>query len=223
MKRSFRAALALGMAVLAMGATANWNTRIVETAAGHRIGNPDAQVKLVAFESYTCPHCGEFERQAEGALRILYINSGKLSLEVRHIIRDPVDLTVAMLANCGPSEKFFGNHTAFMVGQTTWLNKVASASQATTQRWSTGAQDARRRAIAQDLGLYQVMAGRGYERAELDRCLNDNAMARKLAEQSAANSATPGFEGTPSFTINGTLQDHVHSWRALQPLIDSKL
>jgi protein-disulfide isomerase len=223
MKRRLRAALALGMAVLTIGATPNWNTEAVETATGHRVGNPDAKVKLVALESYTCPHCGEFERQGEGALRIVYIHSGDLSLEVRHVIRDPVDLTVAMLANCGPPSKFFANHAAFMLGQKAWLDKAANATQGQLNRWNGGTMVARRKAIAGDLGLYTVMANRGYERPEVDRCLSDDAVARKLAEQSETNGAIPGFEGTPSFLINGTLQDRVHTWRQLQPLIDQRL
>jgi len=223
MKGRLRAVLALGMAVLAIGATPNWNNEVVETRAGHRVGNPDAKVKLVAFESYTCPACGNFERQAEGALRIVYIHSGNLSLEVRHIIRDPVDLTVAMLTNCGPASKFHMNHAAFMLGQASWLNKAANASEATTNRWYTGDEATRRRNIAQDLDFYAVMANRGYERTEVTRCLNDNAMAKKLADQAIANGATEGVEGTPSFAINGAVLEHVHSWRALQPLIDRGL
>jgi protein-disulfide isomerase len=215
--------LALGMAALAIGATPNWNTEIVETAAGHRVGNPDAKIKLVAYESYTCPHCGEFERQGEGALRIVYIHGGNLSFEVRHIIRDPVDLTVAMLANCGPPGKFFGNHAAFMLGQASWLNKATDATQATRNRWTSGAQDARRRAIAQDLNLYAVMANRGYERPEIDRCLNDNAKAKALADRSKANGETPGVDGTPTFAINGTVLANVHTWRTLQAALDQRL
>jgi protein-disulfide isomerase len=223
MKRMVRAALALGMAVLAIGATPNWNNEVIETAAGHRVGNPDAKVKLIAFESYTCPACGNFERQGEGALRIVYIHSGDLSLEVRHIIRDPVDLTVAMLTNCGAPSKFFANHAAFMLGQASWLNKVSAASESTQSRWTTGAQNVRRRNIAQDLGLYTIMANRGYERVEVDRCLNDNTKADAMAKQSAANGNTPGFDGTPSFMINGTMLEHVHGWRPLQQQIDQRL
>ena len=216
MKGIFRAAVVLGMAAMAIGATPNWNTQVVKTTAGHRVGNPDAEVKLVAYESYTCPHCGEFERQGEGALRIVYIHGGKLSLEVRHIIRDPVDLTVAVLANCGPADKFFGNHAAFMLGQNAWLDKVQKASKGQVDRWNSGTMSARRKAIASDLGLYTVMANRGYERPEVDRCLNDNAKAEALAK-------TPGVDGTPTFAINGTVLDNVHTWRTLQPAIDGRL
>jgi len=223
MKSGLRAVLALLLAIPVMGATPVWNNEIIETAAGHRVGNPEAAVRIVAFESYTCPACGNFERQGEGALRIVYIHSGKVSLEVRHIIRDSVDLTVAMLVNCGPADKFFANHAAFMLSQGAWLNKATNPQQTTSQRWTSGTNDARRRNIAQDLGFYTVMTNRGYQRPEVDRCLNDNAMAKKLSDQSVSNRETPGFDGTPSFSINGVMQEHVHGWLALQKIIDGRL
>ncbi len=223
MKRIFRTALVLGMAAIAIGATPNWNNEVIKTAGGHRVGNPDAKVKLVAYESYTCPHCGEFERQGEGALRIVYIHGGDLSLEVRHIIRDPIDLTVAVLANCGSPDKFFGNHAAFMLGQNAWLDKADKATKGQVDRWNSGTMSARRRAIAADLGFYTVMANRGYERPEVDRCLNDNVKADALSRQSKANGDTPGVDGTPTFAINGTVLDDVHTWRSLQTALDGRL
>ncbi|HSG35409.1 MAG TPA: thioredoxin domain-containing protein [Sphingomonadaceae bacterium] len=225
MKGLFRAAMALGAAVLAMGQAPapNWNTQFVETSGGHRVGNPAAKVKLTAFESYTCPHCANFEREAEGALRVVYIHSGNLSLEVRHIIRDPIDLTVAMLANCGPKEKFFDNHRVFMLSQSTWLAGAVNPSQARLNRWTSGDPAARRRNIAQDLGLYAIMENRGYTQSEANQCINDDAMARKLATDSAANGETYGVRGTPSFAINGTVLENVHTWQSLSAKIDERL
>jgi protein-disulfide isomerase len=223
MKRLLRAALVVGLAAIAIGAAPNWNTEVIKTAAGHRVGNPDAKLKLVAFESYTCPHCGEFEREGEGALRIVYIHGGNLSLEVRHIIRDPVDLTAAVLVNCGTPDKFFANHAAFMLGQRAWLGKMQSATQGQVARWNSGTFSARRQAIASDLGFYAIMANRGYERPEIDRCLTDNAAADALSRQAKTNGDTPGVDGTPTFALNGTVLDNVHTWRSLQTALDGRL
>jgi len=225
MRGLLRALAALGAAALAMGQTPapNWNTQYAQTDGGHRVGNPAAKVKLTAFESYTCPHCGHFEQEAEGTLRIAYIHSGEMSLEVRHIIRDPIDLTVAMLTNCGDPNKFFDNHRAFMLGQNFWMTKWQRATQATIARWNTGEGMARRRALAEDLGFYSVMANRGYDRPQVDRCLNDETMARKLAEQSSADGKKFGVDSTPSFAINGKVLVGTHTWDDLRPKIDAGL
>ncbi len=67
------------------------------------------------------------------------------------------------------------------------------------------------------------MAVNGYERTELDRCLADEALARKLANSTQADVQAFGIQGTPSFAINGTLVKDVHGWSALQPPLDAAM
>ena len=216
------AALA-GAALFAVAANApNWNTVVAEVDGAHRIGNPKAEVSLIEFVSYTCPHCGEFARGGEGALQLAYIGPGKVSFEVRHMVRDPVDLTATMLARCGPAAKFPRNHAAFMYAQNTWLAAAAKATKGQQQRWSTGDGGTRRRAIANDLGFYKIMEGRGYRRTEVDACLTDDAAARSIAETSARDAEAWKISGTPSFVINRTLLAGTHDWRTLQPQLEAR-
>lgn len=215
-------AAALALAALPLSDAAgqqgggNWLVTVAATDGGHRIGNPDAKVKLTEFVSYTCPHCAAFTRESEGVLKIGYIQPGNVSVEVRHLIRDPVDLTVAMLVNCGPVDKFPGNHDAFMLGQDEWIAPLAKMTAAQRQRWTTGDGASRRRAIAGDFHFYEIMERRGYSRSEADRCLADEATARELAENSAKDWELPGIGGTPSFAINGVVMPGTHVWSALE-------
>jgi hypothetical protein len=193
----------------------NWDTVVVETDYGHRVGNPDAKVKLTQFFSYTCPHCAEFAQQGEGAIKLGYLMPGKVSVEYRHLIRDPVDLTVGMLVNCGATAKFTGNHEAFILGQSRWIAPLARSTSAQQQRWRTpGAVG--RRSIATDFGFYAIMERRGYRRTDVDRCLADDGMATRLAETSAREWDRPGVDSTPSFAINGVVMPGTHNWAALE-------
>jgi protein-disulfide isomerase len=79
-----RATLLL-LAALALPATANaaappranWMAlSVVTPEGGHRLGNPDAAIKLVEWVSYTCPHCATFQKAADTPLRMSYVNSG---------------------------------------------------------------------------------------------------------------------------------------------------
>ncbi len=193
----------------------NWDTVVAETDSGHRVGNPDAKVKLVEFFSYTCPHCGEFAQQGEGAIKLGYLAPGRISVEYRHLIRDPVDLTVGMLVNCGGTAKFTGNHEAFILGQSRWIAPLARPTPAQLQRWRT-AGAAGRRSIAADFGFYAIMERRGYRRTDVDRCLADDAVATRLAETSAREWNRPGVDSTPSFAINGVVMPGTHTWAALE-------
>lgn len=222
-KRIAQVATLAAAALLATGANRmNWDATVVETDGGHRIGNPDAKVQLTEYISYTCPHCAQFARAGEPRLKVGYLMEGKVSLEIRHLIRDPIDLTAAMLVNCGTAAKFPQNHLAFMLGQDKWIKPLTSPSAAQEARWRTpGA--AGRRAIAGDFGFYKLMQGRGYSRTAADRCLADEARAAKLAATSAADWRRPGVSGTPAFAINGKVLPDTHSWEALEPQIKGSL
>lgn len=224
MKIARRAVIVLA-ALAASGAASaatNWLTIVDTGGGGHKIGNPQAPVKLTKFVSYTCPACGRFAQEATSALDI-YVAAGKVQLDVRHVVRDPVDLTAAMLANCGPAAKFPRNHAALILAQPKWLPLAERATQGQQSRWYTGTGPARRRAIAADLKFYDIMIGRGYERIALDRCLSDEALAKRLADQSVADDAKWDVKGTPSFAIGGSILAGTNSWRMLQPQIDARL
>ena len=219
-----RLALAAAAALTATAAYAatNWLTVVDTSGGGHAIGNPAAKTKLTEFVSYTCPHCGEFAKEGSGALD-LYVAAGKIQLDVRHVVRDPVDLTVAVLANCGPAEKFPRNHAALMLAQPKWLPVAQRSTAGQKARWKDGEDAAGRRAIASDLALYDIMVPRGYDRPELDRCLSDDALAKRLEDQSAADHAKWRVPGTPSFAIDGELINGAWTWGLLQPFLQARV
>lgn len=221
--------IALGAAAIAASAQnaplskpkrANWSAMVTETDGGHLLGNPDAPKKLVEFMSYTCSHCADFARGGEGAIKLAYVPTGKLSLEIRHLVRDPVDLAATLLTQCGEPSKFPANHAAIILKQEEWFAKARAATQAQRARWQFGTHSARFQAIASDLGFYDIMETRGYERTELDRCLSDEAKASAIAEQSRADTVRYALQGTPSFVLNGALLENTHQWETLRPFLD---
>lgn len=197
----------------------NWGAMVTETEGGHLIGNPDAPGKLVEFMSYTCSHCADFARTGEGAIKMLYVPTGKVSYEIRHLIRDPVDLTVALAARCGEPIKFPGNHEALMFKHDEWMAKARTVTQAQSARWRFGSFGSRSQAIASDLDFYKIMERRGYTRARLDQCLTDEAKAKAIAEQSRADVEEFGLQGTPTFLMGGKKLE-AHDWPSLQPHLD---
>ena len=203
-------------------AKADWNTTYAVTEHGHLLGNPDAQIKLVSFASYTCPHCAHFEIESEGALRVGYINGGKVSLEARHLIRNPIDLAAALITECGSPERFFARHHAMLRAQERWLAEAAAMTPAQQQRWATGTLPERMRAIASDLDFYSVMEHFGLSRAQIDQCLSSEATARRLVSTSAEQSERYAIPGTPSFLINDELVEDVHDWQGLRAELDAR-
>jgi len=228
LKTKLTRALATGVLALAApmilaaasAAQANWNTTFSTTEAGHKVGNPQAKTSLVAFVSYSCSHCADFEKQSDAPLRAGYIQSGKVSVEVRHVIRNPVDLAAALTTECGDPGRFFERHRAMMLSQASWMGTAQATTPAQQQRWMSGDLGSRMRAIASDLDFYKLMEPRGLARAQLDRCLSDEAHATSIVETSQAQGARFSIPGTPSFVVNGRLLDGVHTWSQLQQALD---
>jgi protein-disulfide isomerase len=220
--RIAKAGVLAAAAVFALGNAGNWNTSVVEADGAHRIGNPEAKVELIAFVSYTCPHCAQFTTEGEAPLQIAYIGTGKLELEIRPMLRNSADLVATMLVACGEPSKFLRNHTLFMNAQDEWLDRYVEATSAQRARWQSGSQSARRRAIASDLGFYKLMASRGYERTEIDRCLASDTDARALAASSQTATEKYHIHGTPSFVLDGVTLAGTHDWKMLAPQLNAR-
>ena len=221
MKKLLFAAVLLAAAPLVMGATPkarNWLTTTAVTPGGHRIGNPAAPTKLMEFVSYTCPHCGHFFKEADGPIKLTLVQPGKVSVEVRHVIRDPADYAAVVLSECGDPKKFFGNHDMLFSQQETWIGKLQKTSRAQQERWYEGTIPERMRAVAGDAGFYDMMETRGYSRAQVDACFNDTKKVQALFDVAKATADKYDINATPSFVVNGKTTD-AHSWGELQKLL----
>ncbi|WP_338466517.1 thioredoxin domain-containing protein [Novosphingobium sp. ZN18A2] len=170
----------------------NWNATVAKTDHdSYVLGNPEAPIKLVEFISYTCPHCAHFEEQSDAPLRIGMIAKGTGSIEVRSFLRNPIDLTVTMLAHCGKPSQFFMNHEMFLRRQQSWIQPMIGSSPSQQKRWTNPDLVTRNRYIATDFGLYEMMSERGYNRVEIDRCLADSALAKRLQTETLVYEVDP--------------------------------
>ena len=86
----------------------DWSTVVTQTPeGGFLMGNPNADVKLVEFGSMTCPHCATFDEEGFEALSNSYVKNGQVAFEFRNYVRDPLDITLSLIARCGGEERFF--------------------------------------------------------------------------------------------------------------------
>jgi protein-disulfide isomerase len=234
--KSFLLTLAVCCAIVAPPATAkpaapapvahnaNWNATVTRTADdGYMLGNPAAPLRLVAYLSYTCPHCAEFEAESFAQMSIGMIAPGKGSYEVRPFLRNGLDMVAALLAECGPPSKFFGNTQLLLANQRQWLEPMDKLTDAQKTRWDGPDFATKMRAIASDLGLYALFERRGYGRVELDRCLANKPLADRIAKHTQEASDKEFVQGTPAFLINGVPLAATYNWETLKPQIEARL
>lgn len=204
-------------AITPVAAGQQWDQTVTMTADGFPVlGNPAAPVKVVEFISYSCSHCADFSKESKLPLNSGLVRQGKVSLELRPFLRSAVDETPSLLALCGTKDKYFTNSAALLAAQPTWFKPPADPGYA--ERWAKfeSKPAEQRRMIAADLGLYKIMLARGFSTAEIDTCLNDQAKLDMLTKQTEYAGTTLKVIGTPSFMIDGKLQE-IYGWPELQP------
>jgi protein-disulfide isomerase len=214
----------VGAASLAAASSAaptktNWLTTFTVTDKGaHVVGNPAAPNKVVEYLSYTCGHCADFEAKEAPQLKAQYVATGKASLEIRNLLLNPIDLTAAMLARCGGKGRFFGNQKHLFATQPVWLGKAKNVSATTQAKLKSEDYAGFMTGVYTEIGLDKVMQQRGITPVQAKACLADTASLKAVIDMTDAGSAL-GVTGTPSFLVNGKLQDHMHNFAELKAVL----
>jgi protein-disulfide isomerase len=210
-------------AVSAAAPPVNWLLTFTETAqGGYIVGNPAAPTKLVEYASYTCSHCAEFENDVAPALKAQNIAGGKVSFEIRNLVRDPYDLTIAMLARCGGKGRFFGNHKLFMAKQSSILANVAKISPQTEAKLKAGNLAGFMTDAYTQLGLKPLAAQRGISDAAAKTCFADKAALQKVIAMTELSGTKYAITGTPAFLVNDKLMPHGHDLASIQNALAAK-
>jgi protein-disulfide isomerase len=203
---AFAATALLGSAsALVAQAKPNWLlTFSVSAKGGHIIGNPSAPNKIVEYASYTCGHCAHFEADDVPLVKDQLVATGKTSFEVRNLVRDPLDLTAAMLARCGGKGRFFGNHKLLMATQAQWTDgsKVTQPTIALLEAKKTVAF---MQAAYTELGFDKIMAQRGITAAQGKACLADKASFDAIIAMTEEATQSLKINSTPTLMVNGKI------------------
>jgi protein-disulfide isomerase len=206
------------VAAVTAPAGTSWSQNVEYTAEGVRKGNPNATVKIVEYGSYTCPHCAAFQADSHEALERDFVNTGKLNFEYRGFARDPIDLTVSLIARCAPAESFFGLHSQLFANQEAMITAIQAKGDAAYQAAVSAPPEQRFVKLAELADLIEFAKQRGLPEDRVRACLADSKKAQELAAVAeAVVKKYPQFAGTPSFILNDTLLDATASWSALEP------
>lgn len=212
---------ALPAAALALlGAARPWSSAVTTSSIGAIVvGNPAAKVRLVEYFSYTCHVCADFAKAGALPLKTHYIDTGLVVFEYRNLVRDPVDMTAALLARCGGPQDFAANHAAIFAAYPVWFAKVQKATDTQMTQWYDGSTGQRARRIAADTGLGALMLRRGYTQAQLDACFDSGVAQAELTGMTNIARNADRVRGTPAFFINGR-NAGVVAWSDLKTRLD---
>lgn len=157
-------------------------------------GPEDAQVTIIAFSDYTCPHCRNFALQTLPQLKAAYED------RVKFVFRDapilgPNSGWTALAAECADDQgQFWGYHDLLFTNQSS-IDRAALTS------------------FAEQLGM-NVEA--------FDACVDNQTHINELRNDlEAAQNA--GLTGTPTFFINGRRIEGAQPYEVFALIIDQEL
>ena len=64
------------------------------------VGNNDAKITIIAFESLTCSHCANFHKNIYPQLKEEYLDTGLAKIEFRHFPLDIAAFNASKVAQC---------------------------------------------------------------------------------------------------------------------------
>lgn len=167
------------------------------------MGNPDAEVTVIEYASFTCPHCANFHQNQFKELKSDYIDTDKIHFIYRDVYFDRYGLWASMVARCGGEERFFGIADMLYKQQRDWIGNGQDPV-----------------AIADRLRKIGKVAG--LEEDQLEACLTDNQKAKTLVAWYQEHAEEDDVSSTPTLIINGEKHSNM-AYDELKDMLDEAL
>ena len=85
------------LAIIVLGSFSNLNAEEIKRII---VGNKDAKITIIAFESLTCSHCANFHKNVYPELKKEYLDTGLAKIEFRHFPLDIAAFNASKVAQC---------------------------------------------------------------------------------------------------------------------------
>ena len=85
------------LAIIVLGSFSNLNAEEVKRII---VGNKDAKITIIAYESLTCSYCANFHKNVYPELKKEYLDTGLAKIEFRHFPLDIAAFNASKVAQC---------------------------------------------------------------------------------------------------------------------------
>ena len=138
------------------------------------VGEKNAKITIIAYESLTCGHCADFHKNVYPDLKKDFINKGLVKIEFRHFPLDVAAFNASKIGQCNNDGKSEVLHTLFLV----------------QKRWAKGKSPEEATAY-----LKKFLTDEGIK-VDFDKCLSNKAI-----EDFVLNDR---IDGVKKFKVNAT-------------------
>ena len=144
------------------------------------VGNINAKISIIAFESMTCSHCADFHKNVFPKLKEEYLDTGLAKIEFRHFPLDLAALNASKVSQC----KNDGN------------SDILESLYANQQKWVKGSsiQEANK-------NLQKFLKSEGFS-IDFDSCINNQEIEDFVLNDRIDGAKNFKVNATPTIIIN---------------------
>ena len=162
------------------------------------VGDKDAKITIIAFESLTCSHCANFHKDVYPELKKDYLDTGLAKIEFRHFPLDIAAFNASKVSQCKND------------GDSAILNNLF----ANQQKWVRGSS-----AEEANKNLQEYLTGESFD-LNFEKCINN-----KEIEDFVLNDRIDGVKkfkvnSTPTIIINNQKFEKTLNYKNLKKAIE---
>ena len=162
------------------------------------VGNEDAKITIIAFESLTCSHCANFHKDVFPELKKEYLDTGLAKIEFRHFPLDAAAFNASKVSQCKND------------GDSAILNSLY----ANQQKWVKGSsvQEANE-------NLQKFLTSEGFD-INFDECINNKEIEDFVLNDRIDGAKNFKVNSTPTIVINDKKFEKTLTYKNLKKALE---
>jgi protein-disulfide isomerase len=176
---------------------------ITLTREDRTLGSPKAPLTVLEYAAPTCPHCAHFDMDIFPQFKQQYIDTGKVFFIFRVFPLNQVDVAAESIARCLPEDNYFQFLDLLYRNQAKWDPEFAVPDV--------------------HAGLVEMGRIEGMSAQQVDACIANQVVAKRVQQVEADAVARYNISGTPSFVVHGNVHGPFEDFQELQAYINPLL
>ena len=162
------------------------------------VGNKDAKITIIAFESLTCSHCANFHKDVYPQLKEEYLDTGLAKIEFRHFPLDVAAFNASKVSQCKND------------GDSVILNSLY----ANQQKWVKGSsvQEANE-------NLQKFLVNEGFD-VDFEKCINNKEIEDFVLNDRVDGAKNFKVNSTPTIVINNKKFEKTLTYKNLKKALE---
>ena len=162
------------------------------------VGNKDAKITIIAFESLTCSHCANFHKNVFPELKKEFLDTGLAKIEFRHFPLDIAAFNASKVAQC----KNDGN------------SDILESLYANQQKWVKGS------SIKEaNKNLQKFLKNEGFS-IDFDSCVNNKEIENFVLNDRIDGTKNFKVSSTPTIIINNKKFEKTLNYKNLKKALE---